>query len=232
MPTSREINSLTSEQLKGQPTSRSVVSIESQSIESDEGVYRPVLLSGPTATPGETDCLIEWSLDTDEPAGYHRVRYKRSDAESWTYTPFTETASWEASVEITGLDADTSHDYQVQSCALGDGRQAFDFAPDPAATFNTEPMTTPLSISNTDFTGGRNQISYSFDTNKEAEGWMDYNQVEGSNDGESAHESGATSFSGIVDGLPAGDYQVRAHAITATEEDTTSWVTITVTAPF
>lgn len=90
----------------------------------------------------------------------------------------------------------------------------------------------PLSISNEAFAGGnRNRITYSFETNISAEGWMEYDGP-GDTDGESTHESGQTSFSGVVDGLPVGTYLVRARARTDSAEAATGWIVVKITSPF
>ena len=63
--------------------------------------YSPALLimSGPVATPGYTDCLVEWT--TNLPA-YHRVRYKKRGG-AWTTTAWSVAQSANAAVNLTGL---------------------------------------------------------------------------------------------------------------------------------
>lgn len=100
-----------------------------------EFVRPPVLMTGPTATPAETTCLIEWTVDI--PA-YHRTRHRETGTEDWTVSAWSGSAGTSASVTIESLTAGTEHDYQVQSCIYGDGTFAFDYAPDPADTFTTE----------------------------------------------------------------------------------------------
>ena len=97
---------------------------------------RPVLVSGPVATPGVTTANIAW--ETDIPA-YHRVRFKKSGAPSWTETAWTLIPSTIASVDLSGLEGEnTAHIYDIQSCAVGDGSAAFDYYPgDNSATFST-----------------------------------------------------------------------------------------------
>jgi len=77
----------------------------------DPGV--PEILTGPTAEDiGSTSASIEWT--TDVPA-YHRVQYKK-DGGSWTTTPWSESPSTNASVDLSGLDSEYSKYYwNVQS---------------------------------------------------------------------------------------------------------------------
>ncbi len=103
------------------------------------GLFVPVLLLGPTVSDiTETTARISWELDPSEPIGYHRVRHRPTAGGDWTVTAWSDTASYSAVVDLSGLDAGTEHDYQVQSCHYGDGTLAFDYAPDPADTFTTE----------------------------------------------------------------------------------------------
>jgi hypothetical protein len=94
----------------------------------------PVLLTGPTATPAVTSCLVQWTTDV---AAYHRVRYHKG-ADAWTYSAWSLTATTNAAVTITPLTPEHElYYYQIQSCLVGDGSQAFDWAPGSIPTFYT-----------------------------------------------------------------------------------------------
>lgn len=83
----------------------------------------PTLLTGPVTSAGVTICYVDWT--TDIPA-YHRVRYKEGPGGAVITTPWSLTASTNASVYITGLSPEnTTYFYDIQSCAIGDGSAAF-----------------------------------------------------------------------------------------------------------
>ena len=89
-------------------------------------LFAPVLQTGPTNTPAAASCLVEWTTDID---AYHRVRYKKSGGD-WTTTGWSSSASPNASVNLSPLDGENvRYYYDVQSCLVGDGSQAFDWYP-------------------------------------------------------------------------------------------------------
>jgi len=122
----------------------------------------PVLLTGPAVTPGETSCLIEWTTDID---AYHRVRYREQGVYEWTITDWSSPASTSASVTLSPLLQNTTYQYAIQSCSVGDGSQAFDWF--AGVNFKTLPTSIPLILSLTGFAVTKNTITANY-TSSEA----------------------------------------------------------------
>lgn len=102
----------------------------------------PVLTDGPYTSPGLTTCEITWT--TDVPA-YHRVRYREIYTEDWVYTDWTESPSTNAVVNLSGLEPEHRlHYYDIQSCLVGDGSQAFDWYPGDDSNYFYTTCTLPI----------------------------------------------------------------------------------------
>jgi len=147
------------------PTVQSVAVVCGYS-ETPSGI--PVLLTGPTATPDQMSCLIEWTTDIE---AYHRVRYRKQGVDEWTITDWSSPASTSASITLSPLLMYQRYYYDIQSCSVGDGSMAFDWYPFSvtgiSADFKTLPTSIPLILSLINFAVTKNTITANY-TSSEA----------------------------------------------------------------
>jgi len=127
------------------------------------GLWRPVLLSGPSAVQFGYSAVISWTLDPAEPAGYHRTRHRLVGAEDWIVGAWSGSASWTAEVTIPDLEVG-NYEYQIES-ADGDHKLwTTGFLPATPGTFEIESLFT-LIISNVHWTIGKTTLGVLYDTN-------------------------------------------------------------------
>lgn len=127
-------------------------------------LYIPILLSGPTATPGITTATLAWTLSSAGPAGYHRARHRLSGEADWITESWSLATSWEAEVSLADLEDGETHDYQIESAAGPGGLWTMGWLPATPLTFETESAFT-LVISNVHWTIGKTTLGVLYDTN-------------------------------------------------------------------
>jgi len=127
-------------------------------------LYVPILLSGPTATPGITTATLAWTLSSAGPAGYHRARHRLSGEADWITESWSLATSWEAEVSLTDLEDGETHDYQIESAAGPGGLWTMGWLPATPLTFETESAFT-LVISNVHWTIGKTTLGVLYNTN-------------------------------------------------------------------
>ena len=100
--------------------------------------YSPLEITDGPTTPGahigQSVVRILWTTNT---AAYHRARYKGQGNGGYITTSWSGSPSTDANVYVAGIACTYEiHEYQVQSCLVGDGSQATDWTPETPNTFD------------------------------------------------------------------------------------------------